>query len=174
MIHRGITVRFCLVILVPFSCHAVVSLLLPRCDGLNPMSSWGYQTFEDGIACDWLEDLYDSDPTAFFVKCLDLQGLDYFDFLACIGVVCTAEMLRGVITGPRAGLPDAAAGWCEQHRDLNCKFLVPRAINALKLVLSDRSEMWVRWDDDADLFDCWMEHQQELIEDMRNILQDGN
>ena len=138
------------------------------------MSSWGYQTFEDGIACDWLEDLHDSDPIAFFMKCLDLQGLDYFDFLACIGVVCTSEMLRGVITGPRAGLPDAAAGWCEQHRDLNCKFLVPRAINALKLVLSDRSEMWVRWDDDADRFDCWMEHQQELIEEMRNILQDGN
>ena len=84
------------------------------------MSSWGYRTFEDGIACDWLEDLHDSDPIAFFVKCLDLTGLDYFDFLACIGVVCTAEMLRGMKLGPRPGLPDAAVGWCQQYRDLNC------------------------------------------------------
>ena len=82
-------------------------------------------------------------------------------------------MLRGVNSGPRAGLPDAALGWCETHRELNCRFLIPRAIRAMKLVLTERSAMWVRWDDDAERFDCWMQHQQDLIEDLKNILQDG-
>jgi len=144
-------------------------LFLTSFDGLNLMSSWGYRTFEDGIACDWLEDLHDSDPIAFFVKCLDLADLEYFDFLACVGVVCTAEMLRGIKSGPRPGLPEAAVGWCEEHRDLNCGFLIPRAIDSLKLVLTDRSEMWVRWDDDAERFDCWLEHQQELMENLQGI-----
>ncbi|MCH1439946.1 MAG: DUF4259 domain-containing protein [Rubripirellula sp.] len=137
------------------------------------MSSWGYKTFEDEIACDWLEDLHDSDPIAFFVKCLDLTGLDHLDFLACIGVVCSAEMLCGIKSGPRLGLPNAAARWCEQHHDLNCDFLIPRAIDALKLVLTDRSEMWVRWDDEAGQFDSWLEHQQELIEVLERFRREG-
>ena len=103
------------------------------------MSSWGYRTFEDGIACDWLE----------------------------------AEILRSLLSGPRAGLPDAAVGWCEQNRDLDCRFLISHAIDAMKLILTNQSEMWVRWDDDADRFDCWSDHQQELIEDLKNALKDG-
>lgn len=134
------------------------------------MSSWGYRTFEDGIACDWLEDLHDSDPIAFFVKCLDLTGLDYLDFLACVGVVCTSEMLRGIKVGPRSGLPESAVHWCEQYHELDCGFLIPRAVEGLRHVLSSRSEMWVRWDDEADRFDCWLEHQQKLVEDLQDVL----
>ena len=137
------------------------------------MSSWGYHTFQDEIACDWLEDLHDSDPIPFFVKCLDLAGLDHIDFLACVGVVCTAEMLFGIKSGPRSGLPEAAVAWCEQYRELNCAFLIPHAIDALRLVLTDCSEMWVRWDDEADRFDSWLEHQQKLVEGLRSVLREG-
>ena len=131
------------------------------------MSSWGFRTFEDDIACDWLEDLHDSDPIAFFVKCLDLSGLDYLDFLACVGVVCTSEMLRVVVSGPQPGLPEIARQWCEEYRELNCQSLLPQAVAGMKRILKPHSEMWVRWEDHDELFEFWLSHQKELIRDLQ-------
>ena len=131
------------------------------------MSSWGFRTFEDDIACDWLEDLFDSDPIAFFVKCLDLRGIDNLDFLACVGVVCTSEMLRGVVAGPRPRLPEIATHWCPEYHELNCQWLLPQAVAAMKRILAPDSEMRVRWEDNGEQFECWLSHQTELTRDLQ-------
>ena len=158
---------------IPFSYDPCYTVALISDGGFKRMSSWGYRTFEDDIACDWFEDLYDSDPIAFFVKCLDLEGRDDLDFLACIGVVCTAEILCGVTKQPRIGIPDRAVRWCVEHRDLRCRYLIPRAIKGMKLVLADRSEMWVRWEDDEERFNDWKKHQQELLQCLEDPFSDS-
>ena len=120
------------------------------------MSSWGFRTFEDDIACDWLEDLCDSDPVAFFAKCLNLRGLGDLDFLACVGVVCTSEMLRAVVSGPKPPLPEIATHWCAEYRELNCQWLLPQAVAGMKRILEPNSEMRVRWQDHEEQFEFWL------------------
>jgi hypothetical protein len=133
------------------------------------MGTWGLGTFDDDIACDWLEDLFDSDPFAFFVQCLDLPPRDDLEFLACTGVVCTAEMVHGLIREPRGGLPGAALLWIEQHRELNVRPLVPAAIAGLHRVIHHNSEMHVRWEDHQELYASWLERISELVGNLESI-----
>lgn len=128
------------------------------------MGTWGLGTFEDDIACDWLEDLHDSDPIPFFAHCLDLTGHDYLEFLAGVGVVCTAEMLHGLACGPRPGLPSDAQQWIDKHQGLNVAPLMPAAIAGLRRVISPQSQMREMWRDDAVRFDDWMRQLKDLLQ----------
>ncbi len=127
------------------------------------MGTWGLGTFDDDIACDWLEDLHDSDPIAFFTECLDLSGLDFLEFLACVGVVCTAEIFHGLLIGPRDGLPHEAHQWISDHRNLSVSPLVPAAIRGLRCVMGPDSEMHQLWEDNEDLYRDWFTQISELL-----------
>jgi hypothetical protein len=131
------------------------------------MGTWGLGTFEDDIARDWLEDLYDSDPFAFFSHCLDLTGHDYLEFLACVGIVCTAEVLHGLVCGPREGLPSGVHDWIDSHNTLNVTHLMPTAIAGLRRVIGPDSQMRDLWEDDASRFDDW----KQQVGDLRNRLE---
>jgi hypothetical protein len=111
------------------------------------MSSWGHRTFEDDIALDWLEDLYESEPLAFFRHCLDLSDQRELSFLACVGVVCTAEMIHAILGEPRSGMPEAGRVWVGEQDGIEATLvgLVPMAITSLDRVLDQTSEMSVRW-----------------------------
>ncbi|KAA1258478.1 hypothetical protein LF1_09980 [Rubripirellula obstinata] len=113
------------------------------------MSSWGHRTFEDDIALDWLEDLYESEPLAFFRHCLDLTDQEELSFLASIGVVCTSEMIHSILSEPRSGMPEAARVWVADQEDIEIALrgLIPDAIEALDRVLCPSSEMTIRWQD---------------------------
>ncbi len=134
------------------------------------MGTWGIGSFEDDIAVDWLEDLYDSDPIAFFRHCLDLTDHTYLEHMACVGVVCTAEMIHGLLRSPRSGLPEAAREWFDQHRDLPVQSLVLEAIIGMGRVLGPDSEMVELWQDEGDRFDAWRSHQRDLIERLEAVV----
>ncbi len=136
------------------------------------MSSWGYRTFEDDIACDWLEDLYESEPLAFFRHCLDLRDQDQLSFLACVGVVCTAEMLHAMLCEPRIGLPEAARLWVseQQRSQESLALLVPIAISALGRVLDTASEMSVRWTDAGPIhYGTWSGELTAMKEELMTV-----
>lgn len=134
------------------------------------MGTWGLGTFEDDIACDWLEDLHDSDPIAFFTHCLDLTGHDYLEFLACVGVVCTAEVVHGLILGPRPGLPAEVGAWIEKHKGLDVIHLVPASIVGMQRVIGSQSQMHDLWEDDALRFDAWKQQTNDLIHRLQHAL----
>jgi hypothetical protein len=127
------------------------------------MAPWGYRTFEHELACDWLEDLFDSDPIAFFEHCLDLSGLDYLEQLACIGVICTAEVTHALCSGPREGLPDAVHVWLSDHAHLDGSRFLPGSIVGMRRVLGPKSELRERWEDHESLADQWIAHATELL-----------
>ncbi len=134
------------------------------------MGSWGLGTFDDDIACDWVEDLYDSDPLAFFVQCLDLTGLNELDYLACIGVVCTAESIHALLRQPREGLPEAVCRWAERHSDLDVMPLLPDVIAGLRRVMDRHSELHLRWEDNEEMYHRWMDQMYDLIRRLESIL----
>jgi hypothetical protein len=127
------------------------------------MGSWGLGTFDDDIACDWLEDLHDSDPIAFFTQCLDLTGHDDLEYLACVGVVCTAEILHAVLAEPREGLPAVARQWIGAHRQLEALPLAAAAISGLRRVICPSSEMHQLWEDNEKMHDAWMRQIKDLL-----------
>lgn len=127
------------------------------------MGTWGLGTFDDDVACDWLEDLFDSEPRLFFEHCLDLSDQDYLGHVAAVGVVCTAEMLYGLLHGPRAGLPEPALRWLDDHQVLPVDAYLPRAIAGLQRVLGERSEMRLLWEDDSDRYQGWQDQIQSLM-----------
>ncbi len=128
------------------------------------MGAWGPRTFEDDLACDWLEDLFESDPIAFFDHCLDLTGVESPGLLECIGVVCTAEMIHGLLRGPRPGLPEAALRWLRRHVSLTAtvRSLIPLVIEGLDRVLDPSSEMYWQWEDEGDQWDAWFREVASL------------
>jgi hypothetical protein len=116
-----------------------------------------------------LEDLHDSDPHAFFVHCLDLSGIDDLPYLACIGVVCTAEMIHALLCRYRPGMPPWAGPWIAAHRNLVVRPLVPAAIAGLRRVLEVDSEMHQRWQDNEEFYDCWLEGVNDLLERLEKV-----
>ena len=134
------------------------------------MGSWGLGTFEDDIACDWLEDLQESDPIAFFAHCLDLSDLQYVEFLACVGVVCTAEIIHALICEPRTGLPAAALQWLGEHQGLNVVPFISDTITGLRRVLGPDSEMRELWEDNDAMHDAWLIQMSDLLKRLESAL----
>ena len=132
------------------------------------MGPWGFRTFEDELACDWLEDLFDSDPVLFFRHCLDLRGLDYVEYLAGIGVICTSEMVHAICDRPRNELPPAAHSWLQQHHRLDVVNLLPDAIAGLRRVLGPESELRQRWEDHDQWGGHWKRCNRDLLRRMES------
>ena len=126
------------------------------------MSSWGVGTFDDDIACDWLEDLFESDPVAFLWHCLDLSGHEYLEHLACVGVVCSAEIVLGLCAEPRPDLPDAVYAWLNRHGSVSGEVFLPATLSGLRRVVGPNSEMRERWEDHADWRDNWKSAMSDL------------
>jgi hypothetical protein len=131
--------------------------------GSTRMGTWGLETFEDDIASDWLEDLYESDPIAFFKHCLDHTRHDNLESLACVGVVCTAEIIHAVIREPRQGLPEVVHHWLDENKGLDVFPLIPGAIEGLRRVIGPHSQMHQLWEDDAERYDGWKQRIGDLL-----------
>ena len=134
------------------------------------MGPWGFTTFEDELACDWLEDLVDSDPIAFFRQCLDLSDCQEVGYLAGIGVLCTSEIIHSLCDRPRDGLPRAVHGWLRNHRHLNVASLLEDAIAGMQRVLEPTSELWERWEDNEEWGDEWFRHSTDLLQRLEDDL----
>ncbi|MDA8746421.1 DUF4259 domain-containing protein [Rubripirellula amarantea] len=136
------------------------------------MSTWGPRTFEDDFACDWLEDLEDSDPISFFTHCLDLSDQDALNFVACVGVLGTSELIHGVLAEPREKMPEQALSWIENHENLadELKALVPAAIAGIDRVLKTSSAMRMRWQDAGEIHhSTWIGEVLELQNGLKAI-----
>jgi hypothetical protein len=128
------------------------------------MGAWGLGTFDDDIACDWLEDLGESDTTAFFRVCLDLRGHGDLEYVACVGVLCTAEMIHALLCGPRDGLPGAANEWLRKSPVVSAEQLVPSAIEGLKRILDNQSAMHQLWEDSNGSYQQWIDRVTDLAD----------
>ena len=75
------------------------------------MSSWGYRTFEDGIACDWLEDLHGFRSDRFFCEVFGSRpGSTILIFSLALVLSVLQKCCVVSNSGPRAGLPDVCGG----------------------------------------------------------------
>ena len=120
------------------------------------MGAWGIHTFEDDSNLDWLDDLvFQEKPIAFFKMCLDLKGIDYLEYMACTGVLCTAVMIDALLHGPTKDLPDDARYWLESNKKLDVTKLIPAAIAGLKRFFEADAELNELWSENKALYAKW-------------------
>ena len=137
------------------------------------MSTWGPRTFEDDFACDWLDDLEESDSIAFLSHCLDLTDQEAVNFVACVGVLCTSELIHGVLREPREKMPEQALSWIEAHEEdaEQLKLMLPAAITGIDRVLKTTSAMRMRWQDAGEIHhSTWVGEVLELQNGLKAIL----
>lgn len=134
------------------------------------MGTWGYQTFEDDTACDWLDDLAQSNDAAFLEQSLQIDAGDEDDLDAegAVHILGAAEMIYALLNGPQRELPEEARQWIAANQDLDVACLKPVCERQLGRVLSDRSELRQRWRENKELYPAWKAN----VESLRNALMD--
>ena len=133
------------------------------------MGTWGYRTFEDDTACDWLYDL-EQEGTDLLARSLspDNDGDDYLDSDDGIAILAAAEIIYGVLNGPREGLPDEALNWINANKTADVACFKPLCEGRLGRVLSEQSELRQLWEENADEFENWKTN----VEFLRDALKD--
>jgi hypothetical protein len=133
------------------------------------MGTWGYKTFEDDTACDWLFDL-EAEGTDLLQRSLSPKttGDDVLDVDSGVGILAAAEIIYGVLNGPREGLPDGAVNWIHANKNADVACLKPLCEGQLGRVLSDQSELRQLWEENAEDFENWKTN----VESLRDALKD--
>lgn len=72
------------------------------------MGPWGIGTFDDDTASDWLDEFVDAPSADALRRTLAASDDGYLEFTEAVGFLAAAEIVAGVLTGPREGLPDQA------------------------------------------------------------------
>lgn len=134
------------------------------------MGTWGYQTFEDDTACDWLSELEKSKGTEVLERSLSPEGDEesYLESEDGIGILAAAEIVYGLLNGPREGLPEEAIQWIGDHQHLDVSCLKPVCERQLGRVLFEHSELRELWEENEEEYPAWKSHVQTLLEGFRD------
>ena len=114
------------------------------------MGAWGYRTFEDDTACDWLGAFLRRPALGAIESALD-AALEpgFIDDHAAHGALAAAEVVAALNGRPAAGLDAGAAAWAAGQPPARAELLA-KARAAVARVLGD-SELRDSWADAGSL-----------------------
>jgi len=130
------------------------------------MGTWGIGTFENDDASDWLYDLEASAGVAFLEGSLKSEPAAYLEAPDAENILAAAEIINGILNGPREGLPENALAWIDAHRDADVAALAPRAVQLIGRVLAGNSELHELWQESDEDYPAW----KADVEDLRRRL----
>lgn len=135
------------------------------------MGAWGWGSFENDEALDWVFDLEQSRDLSVIAATLDtiLDNEDgYLDATDCSMALAAAETLAALAGRPEPELPEEVASWVKdrqqessQEGPLVDESLVDRARRATEAVLFD-SELKELWEE-TDEFERWEATVADLL-----------
>ena len=135
----------------------------------NTMGASGYGTFDDDTAMDWLAKLAVADDSELLGRSLTPEGADeYLPYDAAVGILAAAEIVYGILNGPREGLPKEALAWIAANKAADVACLKPVCERQLGCVLSEHSELRQRRQQNKELYPAWKKN----IEALRDALKD--
>lgn len=128
------------------------------------MGSWGYKTFEDDTALDWLGD-FEKSPSIAIIQVVFDSGLegDFIDDLSGPRMLAAAEVVAALNEKPCKRLQDAS-DWLAGLGSIDSE-LRDKALEAVTAVFED-SELREIWED-SDGLEAW----EESINDLKRRLQ---
>lgn len=138
------------------------------------MGAWNYGIFDDDTAYDFTDEIKEN-PMAFFKDSFEnAVSTDYLEYDDCHAVTVSAAYLDNLLNGTsyRTDNEDSddesnVNNFGRLHGDLQCENLKPLAVNALKVVISDNSELNELWSENEELYPEWKRNIEELIKRLR-------
>jgi hypothetical protein len=135
------------------------------------MGAWGWGSFENDEALDWVFDLEQSRDFSAIAATLDTildNEDDYLDATDCSMALAAAETVAALTGWPEPALPEEVASWVKDRQQESSQegppvdeSLVVRARRATEAILSD-SELKELWEE-TDEFERWEATVADLL-----------
>lgn len=136
------------------------------------MGAWGWGSFENDEALDWVFVLEQAKDLSVITGTLDAildHNADYLDATDCSMALAAAETVAALAGRPEPALPEEVARWVtdrqnesSQERTLVDQSVRAKARQAAEAILSD-SELLELWEE-TDELDQWMATVTDLLE----------
>lgn len=113
------------------------------------MGAWGFGTFDNDDASDWLYELEEASDLSIIAATLGVVtdiGDEYLEAPDCSNALAAAEIVAALSGHPAAKLPEIAKDWVETHRALDASSLVRPAQAAIQRIRTN-SELKALWDE---------------------------
>lgn len=140
----------------------------------RPMGAWGHGIFDDDTAMDTVVEISHSEhPHQFFAaafdNALETDNLEYDD---CHAVIISAAFMDALLNGTPYIIEgceddDYLGTFARKQIALNVTDLKPIAIEALQVVLSDKSELKELWAENEELYPLWKANVEGLVERLK-------
>lgn len=135
------------------------------------MATWGTRTFEDDTTADWISELIDAEETRdFLLAAITLpEDESEIDYDTSVIVVAACEVIVALLDEPRKGLPEELSDWFSNNQCDDITDLPELASPALKVALSESSELVTTWQEAED-FEDWKEGVDDLSEIIEQLV----
>ena len=133
------------------------------------MGAWGYKIFEDDSAIDSFYELMESDPIEYikdsFANVIDSDFIEYDD---CQSALVSASLIDMILNGVDYDGAEEYDSWIKENKNLNVENMKNIAVQSLKLVLSDKSELNELWQENIEVYPVWKEYINDIIDRLQN------
>jgi MoxR-like ATPase len=114
------------------------------------MGAWGYGSFENDDALDWIAELEEAEDIQLLEHTLAAAAdePDYLEVDRASKAVAAAEVVAALAGLPTAHLPEEAIDWVRAHQTMAHKDLIALALRSLDRVkrVSELAELWAEGD----------------------------
>lgn len=126
------------------------------------MGAWGYESFENDSALDWVIELAHSDNRSVLTSALaaPLTTDNYIDVDESSAALAAAEVVAALKGHPHPALPDVVSAWVQAHPLAVDRDLQKQAIEAI-LRVEQESELQELWAESEE-YDQWKGSLQNL------------
>lgn len=127
------------------------------------MGAWGYGSFDNDDALDWVNELERSEDLSAITRALDAvtdNSADYLEAPDCSVALAAAEVVAALAGNPSPSLPEEVTQWLCVHKDVDAD-TVSKAKRAVNIVLlnSELKELW----EESDEFERWRAVVTDLL-----------
>ncbi|MDQ8036934.1 MAG: DUF4259 domain-containing protein [Pedobacter sp.] len=130
------------------------------------MGAWGYGSFENDDAADFLDDVTDSGDTSLLREALDnvLTSTEYVEAPDACQAIIAAEIIAAMSGRPTlaAERQEELGEWLQRIRPAMDPELVSQAREALLRILAENSELRELWEEVED-YSEWQASLSELL-----------
>lgn len=138
------------------------------------MGTWSHEPFGNDTASDWAyefeeRDGYDVIEDA-FDQIIDMTTEEFIDAdLGCFAHAAAEVLAKSFTEGIAENeyYPEPVEKWLEQNKNKQNYALIPKALLALNLLTSERSELDELWQDSDD-YEDWIRNIDELKETLKS------
>ncbi|WP_351019217.1 DUF4259 domain-containing protein [Shewanella sp. AC91-MNA-CIBAN-0169] len=128
------------------------------------MGASGVGVFDDDTSCDLIDEAVESDAASFIQRVINYKAADYLEYDECQEVIVSATILDSMINGTTYEYDEGEfVEWIRKQSLSTVIEYKSDIIAALKVVLSDKSELKELWSENEEFYPDWVENIKRLI-----------